>query len=129
MVWGIAATLLFKSPPCLMHSRDVMNTPPPEKLLEEFTLGFAFDERVREQLSYSQLHALADMFLAWAQNESSDPKRSAWLAGVAEGLLAEAENLGPDWQPPEPEKLTLMGFLGRKANGDLIRPEQTPRGR
>jgi hypothetical protein len=106
-----------------------MSTPRPDELLEEFTLGFAFNERVREQLSYHQMQALADMFLGWAQNESSDPKRSAWLAGVAEGLLAEAENLGPDWNPPEPEELSVIGIVGRLANGDPVAPEQTPNGR
>jgi hypothetical protein len=106
-----------------------MNTPPPEKLLEEFTLGFAFDERVREQLNYEQMHALADMFLGWALNESGSPKRSAWLTGIAEGLLAESDHLGPDWKPPEPEELSVIGLLGRLANGDPVAPEQTPRGR
>ena len=50
-------------------------------------------------------------------------------AGYAEGLLAEADQLGPDWNPPEPEKLTPIGFVGRIANGDKVKPEQTPRGR
>ena len=45
------------------------------------------------------------------------------------GLLAEAELLGPDWNPPEPEELSAIGFIGRVANGDQIRDQQTPRGR
>jgi hypothetical protein len=106
-----------------------MSTPPPDKLLEEFTLGFAFDERIREQLSFHQMRALADMFLGWAQHESSDPKRSAWLTGIAEGLLAEADHLGADWKPPEPEEVSVIGILGRLANGDPVAPEQTPQGR
>ena len=32
-----------------------------DELLEEFTLGFAFDERLRQQLNYEQMIALADM--------------------------------------------------------------------
>jgi hypothetical protein len=56
--------------------------------------------------------ALADMFLGWAQHESSDSKRSAWLTGVAEGLLAEADHLGLDWNPPEPEELSVIGVVG-----------------
>ena len=33
-----------------------------DELLEQFTRGFAFDESVRQQLSYKQMIALADMF-------------------------------------------------------------------
>ena len=100
-----------------------------DELLLEFTQGFAFDEHVREQLNYDQMNALADLLLGWALHESGDPKRSAWLTGISEGLLAEAGNLGPDWNPPEPEELSIIGFMGRIANGDPIGPEQTPRGR
>ena len=99
-----------------------------DELLEEFTRGFAFDESVRQQLSYQQMLALADMFTGWALHKENDPKRSAWLTGVSEGLTAEANFLGPDWNPPEPEKLRLIGFMGRIANGDKVKPEQTPRG-
>ncbi len=100
-----------------------------DELLEEFTLGFAFDESLRQQLSYEQIIALADMLAGWALDERTDPKRSAWLTGVSEGLMAEVDQLGPDWNPPEPEELSLLGFLGRRANGDKVKSEQTPRGR
>ncbi len=100
-----------------------------DELLEEFTLGFAFDESVRQQLSYEQMIALADMLTGWALDKRNDPKRSAWLTGVSEGLMAEANLLGPDWNPPEPEELTVIGVVGRLANGDRVRFEQTPRGR
>ncbi len=110
------------------QKRDVSN-PGPEALLEEFNRGFAFDNHVREELNYDQMNALADMFFGWAFNEGSDPKRTAWLTGMAEGLLEEADTLGPDWSPAEPEELSLIGFMGRIANGDPIRPEQTPKGR
>ena len=97
--------------------------------LQEFNLGFAFDNHVREELNYDQMNALADMLLGWAFNESSDPKRAAWLTGIAEGLLEEADTLGPDWSPAEPEELSCIGFMGRLANGDTIKPEQSPRWR
>ena len=106
-----------------------MSKPGPDELLQEFTRGFAFDECVREQLNYEQMIALADMLLGWALGGSSNPKRSAWLTGIAEGLMAEADLLGPDWSPAEPEELSLIGSMGRIANGDPIRPEQTPKGR
>ncbi len=106
-----------------------MNKSISDALLQEFTRGFAFDESLRQQLNYEQMIALADMFQGWALDKRIDPKRSAWLTGWSEGLMAEADLLGPDWNPPEPEELTEIGFIGRVANGDRIRPEQTPRGR
>jgi hypothetical protein len=105
-----------------------MNKSLSDALLQEFTRGFAFDESLRQQLNYEQMMTLADTLIGWALDKRNDPKRSAWRTGISEGLLAEADLLGPDWNPPEPEKLTLIGFLGRVANGDKIRPEQTPRG-
>jgi hypothetical protein len=100
-----------------------------DQLLEEFTRGYAFNESLREELSYRQMIALADMFIGWAGHEETEPMRSAWLTGFAEGLLAEADLVGPEWSPPEPEKLTIIGFMGRLANGDRVRSSQTPRGR
>ena len=67
------------------------------------------------------------MFIGWAQGENVEPKRSAWLIGYAEGLLAEADRLGPDWQPDEPEKLKPIGVLGRMANGEKVNPSQVPK--
>ena len=106
-----------------------MNKPLSDELLQEFTRGFAFDESVREQLNYEQMIAVADTFIGWALDKSVSPKRTAWLTGRAEGLLAEADKLGPDWNPPEPEELSPTGFVGRVANGDRVRYDQTPRGR
>lgn len=45
-------------------------------------------------LNYDQLNTLADMLLGWALHESSNPKYTAWLTGIAEGLLAEADTVG-----------------------------------
>ena len=113
----------------LLHDGGQMSKSISDELLQEFSRGFAFEKSPRQQLNFEQMIALADMLIGWALDERTDPKRSAWLTGVAEGLLAEADLLGPDWNPPEPEELSLIGFLGRTANGDRIRPEQTPRGR
>ena len=101
----------------------------PDELLIEFSRGYAFDENIRQQLNIEQMISLSDMFVGWALDEKTEPKRSAWLTGFAEGLLAEAELLGSDWNPPEPATLSVIGFLGRVANGDKIRPDQTPSGR
>ncbi len=43
-----------------------------DELLEEFTLGFAFDESLRQQLNYEQMIALADMFIGWALGKSNE---------------------------------------------------------
>ncbi len=113
----------------LGHDVGQMSKSVSDELLQDFSLGFAFDESVRQQLNYEQMLALADMFIGWALDKSNDPKHSAWLTGYSEGLLAEADLLGPDWSPPEPEELTIIGYLGHLANGDKVKPEQTPRGR
>ncbi len=100
-----------------------------DELLDEFTLGFAFDEGHRQQLNHEQMITLANTFIGWALGKNIDPKQSAFLTGTAEELLAEADLLGPDWNPPEPEELTVIGIVGRLANGDTVRFEQTPQGR
>ena len=100
-----------------------------DELLEELTLGFAFDESHRQQLNHEQMITLANTFIGWGLGKNIDPKWTAFLTGAAEGLLAEADLLGPDWNPPEPEELTVIGIMGRLANGDTVRFEQTPQGR
>ncbi len=100
-----------------------------DELLVEFTRGFAFDESHRQQLNYEQMIALANMLTGWALRKNIAPKWTAFYAGFSEGLLAEADLVGPDWNPPEPEELTVIGIVGRLANGDTVRFEQTPQGR
>ena len=97
----------------LLHDGGQMSKSISDELLQEFSRGFAFEKSPRQQLNFEQMIALADMLIGWALDERTDPKRSAWLIGVAEGLLAEADLLGPDWNPPEPEELSLIGFLGQ----------------
>jgi TPR repeat protein len=126
---GAKRTAGGSAPPRKARKKRDVSNPGPEALLEEFNRGFAFDNHVREELNYDQMNALADMFLGWAFNEGSDPKRTAWLTGMAEGLLEEADTLGPDWSPAEPEELSGIGFMARLANGDTTRPEQSPRWR
>jgi len=92
-----------------------MNKSITDILLQEYTKGFAFDESVQQQLNYGQMIALADMFFGWTLNENNKPQRSAWLTGYAEGLLAVADQLGTDWDPGEPEKLDVIGVVGRLA--------------
>ena len=81
--------------------RPSKSNPGQDELLEEFDHGFVCNGRVRQVLNYDQLNALSDTLPGWALHESCNPKRSAWLTGIAEGLLAEADALGPDWTRPE----------------------------
>ena len=69
---------------------------------------------LREQLAYRHMIALADTFEGWALDRRMTPEQTAKLVGWAESMRTLANEVGPDWNPPTPERLTLMGFLGRK---------------
>ena len=97
-----------------------------DSLLLDYTRGFAFDESLQEELSHDQMVAFSETLLGWAQDGRMTPERSAWLVGFSEGLAAEAEQLGLDWCPPEPQKLSPIGFIGRFVNGDRVDPSQLP---
>ena len=84
-------------PPREARTKCDMSNPGPDELLEQFNRGLVYNGRVREVLNYGQLNALSDMILGWALHVSTNPKYSAWLTGIAEGLEAEADALGPDW--------------------------------
>jgi hypothetical protein len=76
------------------------------------------NNHMRDQLAYGHMIALADNFEGWAMDVRMSPVQIAKLLGWAESLRQLAELVGPDWNPPEPERLTLMGFLGRQVIGD-----------
>lgn len=69
---------------------------------------------LREQLAFQHMIALADAFEGWALDRRMTPEQSAMLVGWSQSMRALADEVGPDWNPPEPEKLSLLGFLGRK---------------
>jgi hypothetical protein len=70
-----------------------------------------------KELSFPDMHALADMFEGWAQDPSvsaSDIVR--WLQ-LAEDIRDLAEVAGSGWTPPPPQddaSLGLMAFLARE---------------
>jgi hypothetical protein len=68
---------------------------------------------IREQLAFRHMIALADNFEGWAMDRRLSPEQTAKLVGWAESMRALADEVGPNWNPPKPDKLTLMGFLGR----------------
>jgi hypothetical protein len=68
----------------------------------------------REQLAYRHMIALADAFEGWSMDQRTLPEQSASLLGFAEALRRLAFEVGESWSPPEPTRLTLIGFMGRK---------------
>lgn len=83
------------------------------QIFNESTSSFAASNK--EQLAYRHMIALAEVLEGWTMDARMSPERSAQILGWAEALDKLAEEVGPDWDPPQPARLTLMGFLGRKA--------------
>ena len=73
---------------------------------------------MKAQLSHAHMEALADLWDGWALEERMTPERSAQLMGWAEGMRQLADEVGPSWKPPEPEKLSLVGFMARTVVGE-----------
>ena len=71
-------------------------------------------EHVREQLAYRHMVALADVFEGWALDKRLTLEQSVRALGWAESMRMLAIEVGPNWDPPAPKKLSLIGFLGRK---------------
>ena len=93
---------------------DAFNTPP-NQLRQIFEQASGpMKEPIRDQLAYRHMIALADNFEGWALDARMTPEQTAKLVGWAESLRSLAEEVGPAWDPPTPDQLTLMGFLGRK---------------
>jgi len=72
----------------------------------------------RDQLAYRHMLALADHFEGWALDKQVSPAQVAILMGQAENMRQLAELVGPQWDPPRPEKLSLLGFLARTMLGE-----------
>ncbi len=91
-----------------MPSRDDL-----QRIFEEASLPVS--DHLREQLAHRHMIALADTFEGWAIDKRMTPEQTAKLVGWAESMRALADEVGPNWNPPTPVRLTLMGFMGRKA--------------
>lgn len=72
----------------------------------------------RHDHAYRHMMALAEMFTGWALDGRFGAERSASLLGWAEGWERLAEEVGPDWSPPEPAQLSVTQFLARVALGE-----------
>jgi hypothetical protein len=64
-------------------------------------------------LAYRDIIALADIFEGWALDKQVTPEDTARLVGWAESMRTLAEKVGPDWDPPKPDRVSMVGFLGR----------------
>lgn len=69
---------------------------------------------VAEQLSHLDMINLADTLTGWAMARGVSRKWSVQLVGWAETMQRLADKFGPDWNPPEPRKLSLIGLLARR---------------
>jgi hypothetical protein len=90
-----------------MSSRDEL-----QRIFDEAASSFAASNR--KQLSYDDMLDMADVFEGWAQDERISVEKAAMILGWAEGLRRLADEVGPEWNPPEPDKLNIMGFIARK---------------
>lgn len=87
-----------------------------ERIFEENSL--LLTPEARHHYAYRHMIALAEMLTGWALDGRHGPERSASLLGWAENWERLAGEVGPDWNPPEPEQLSLTQFLARTALGE-----------
>jgi hypothetical protein len=87
-------------------------------------LGRAFEEAARhrwkgvtEQLSHQDMINLADTLTGWAMARGVSREWSGRLVGWAETMQHIADKVGPEWRPPEPKQLSLIGLLARRLRG------------
>jgi DNA invertase Pin-like site-specific DNA recombinase len=71
-------------------------------------------DHLRDELAYRHMIQLADVFEGWALDEQLNPEQTVKLVGWSESLRQLAELVGPNWDPPAPEQLTLVGLIGRR---------------
>ena len=75
-------------------------------------------ENVREQLAYHHMLYLGDLFEGWALDEKISRENSAYFLGFADAVRNLASEVGPDWRPPEPKTLDILGSMARWGLGE-----------
>ena len=80
----------------------------------EASSKFGDPEHIRTQMAYRHMVGLADVLEGWALDRRMTPHQTARIAGWAEALRQLAAEVGPNWNPPTPPRMSLFGFLGRK---------------
>jgi hypothetical protein len=69
---------------------------------------------VTEQLTYADMINVADTLTGWAMARGVSREWSARLIGWAETMQQLADKVAPSWSPPEPQSLSLIGYLARR---------------
>ena len=69
----------------------------------------------KNELSHRHMIALAELYESWVFDRRLSPEQTTSLLGMAEATRRLADEVGPDWDPPPPEKLSVLGYLGRLA--------------
>ncbi len=67
-----------------------------------------------DELSFNQIHALAFGYMEWALDLSRTPQEAVKLIGMARGMRQLAELKGEGWSPPQPERLSIIGYMARQ---------------
>lgn len=73
---------------------------------------------LKAELRFGKMHLLADHCEGWSVAEGHDRKQTARFLGRADGLRRLAETVGPDWDPPLPGPLSLIGSIAQILSGD-----------
>jgi len=81
-------------------------------------------ETLKEEVGYRHLVALADMYTEWTLDERLSPEQKAQCLGRAKAVRSVAEDVGPDWNPPRPEDLSVLAIAALAASGECPPPRK-----
>ena len=71
-------------------------------------------DEIKKQLSFSRMLAVAHNYYEWISDPNFGDNHTHKFKQMANSILLIAHEVGPKWDPPDPEKISLIGFLGRK---------------
>jgi hypothetical protein len=96
---------------------EMSDTPPTrERLLQVFKEAASpLSHDTKDQMGARHMLALAELFESWVFDRRLTPIQTTKLLGWAERFRRLAEEVGPDWDPPPPAQLSVLGYLGRVA--------------
>ncbi len=87
----------------------------PDPLDELFANGPPEPRKSTDDLNYAQMLAIAGLFERWAATETKiTAEQRQRLLTMAQEFRDEAAEFGPNWNPPEPEKVGLFLFMARE---------------
>lgn len=78
------------------------------------TLASGLGDDLKGQLSHTHMVTLGSSFLEWALDPDLSPEQAQTLITSARKMCDMALDVGPDWNPPEPEQLSIVGFIARQ---------------